>query len=451
MLRQINPIHQKELIETSSQLRKALGKHTDVIRQFDPWLSERKKTKKFRKELIQFFGERCAICNSACQIDTHHIVPLEIGSETKICNLILLCKEHHTLCHSGHLSINSMKEIYSEWRKGKKVFLNRMLDTRDVSAKPTITLPPVTVKNTLNQVLVFQRERKLKKASDLLVIKLKNSNISKVERNYLFIKLAEITRRRDMQGALKKAFFWINNVDLDSLPKKYFPAYDYESFYINRLTGFHEKASKIANLSAESLKSSESRVQSLEYVAAATNGLLCELARYDKPTPSQAKYLINKINELEKIAQKHGKYWGGRWALNCAAHRLQVYIKAKDSKSLAELENLIGLYHDWDIRTGWDSGALQSISLLQGLTSVLFLDNSYEVNKGVELLARSFGARQKRSQRFEGIRDTGFGLSIGFRKLGKHLETADILSDVMSRTIDGTSYIWPWIDSRLDA
>jgi hypothetical protein len=314
------------------------------------------------------------------------------------------------------------------------------------NSKPTIAVPPVTIKNTLNQVLVFQRERKLKKASDLLVRKLKDGAISKAERNYLLIKLAEITRRRDMQDGLKKAFFWINKVDLNLLPRKYLPAYDYENFYIHRLAGSHKKASKITNRSAESLKVGKDGFHSLEYVAVATNGLICELAEYDKPTSSQARYFVDKLNELEKIAQKHGEYWGGRWGLNCAAHRLQVYIKAKDNKSLDELENLIGLYYDWDIRTGWDSGALQSISLLKGLTSVLFLDDLYEVNKGVELLARSFSARQKRSQRFEGIRDTGFGLSIGFRKLGKHLETADILYNVMNRTIDGTSFIWPWID-----
>ncbi|MGA1842683.1 MAG: HNH endonuclease signature motif containing protein [bacterium] len=448
-IREINPINQKELIETSSQLRNVLGKHMDIIKQLDPLPSEREKTKKFRKELIKSFGKFCAICNSDHWIDTHHIVPLEIGGETEIENLILLCKKHHTLCHSGYLSINSIKEISSEWRKGHKDFTNIVSDNRNVSSKPTIMIPPAGIKNTLDQVLVLQRERKLKKASELLVRKLNNSIISEPERNYLFIKLAEINRRRDMQGSLKKAFFWINNVDLNSLPKKFFPVYAYESFYMYRLAGFHEKALNIANSSAESLKVSEDRLRPLEYVAAVTNKILCKLAKYDEPTPSQVEYFINNINELKEIAQKHGEYWGGRWAINCAAHRLQIYVKAKESKkSLVELEKLTNLYHDCDIRTGWDSGNLQSFSLLKGLTSVLFLNDRDEIKKGVELLARSFCARQRRSQRFEGIRDIGFGISIGFRKLGQHLETAEILSKVMSRSIDGTSYIWPWIDSH---
>ena len=444
MLRKTNSTHQKELIETSSQLRKALGKHEGVIKKFDPLPRERERTKKFREKLIKCFGKRCAICNSGYQVDAAHIVPLEIGGETEVDNLILLCREHHTLYDTGHMSINSMKKVYREWREGCTDFSNRMVFSNNISAKSTIAESPIAIRDALNQVLVSQRERKLKKASDLLK-ELRNRNIPKAARNYLFIKLAEITRRRDMQGTLNEALDYINNVDLNSLPKEYLPAYDYEKVYIHRLAGFHRKAAKMASLSAESLKRSEDIVQLLAYVAISTNELLCELAEYDKPTPSQVKYLVNKLNELEKIAQKHGEYWGGRWAFNCAAHRLQVYIKAKDNKSLVELEKLISLYYNQDVRTGWDSGAIQSISLLKGLASVLFLDNVSEANRGVELLARSFTTRLKRSQRFEGIRDTGFGLVIGFRKLGKHLETAKILSNIMNRTIDGTSYIWPWI------
>ena len=121
-IRQINPINQKELIETSSKLRNVLGKHMDIIKQLDPLPSEREKTKKFRKELIKSFGKFCAICNSDHQIDTYHIVPLEIGGETEIENLILLCKKHHTLCHSGYLSINSKTYYHDSSCKYQKYF-----------------------------------------------------------------------------------------------------------------------------------------------------------------------------------------------------------------------------------------------------------------------------------------------------------------------------------------
>lgn len=439
----------KELNETSSQLGRALGKHVDVIKKLDPLPREREKTSRLREKLIRCFGQRCAVCDSDYQTEAAHIVPLEMGSTTEIDNLILLCRKHHGLYHEGRVSINSMTHIHDEWREGGKGFLDRMLSSDDTSEKPTIVQPPANIKGALNQVLSLQRERKLGKAADLLTKLIrKKTNVSDIDRSVLFVKLAEISRRRDMQGSLSKALSHIGKVDLNSLPKEYLPSYDYENFYIHRLAGFHKVAHKMASLSAKSLKGHEEKVQQLEYVAASTNALLCELAEYAKPTPSQVKYLVNGLSQLENVAQKHGEYWGGRWALNCAAHRLTVYVKARDkSKSVDELENVIRLFYDQDIRTGWDSGALQSISLLKGLTIVLFSDNFCEVNKGIELLARSFIARLKRSQRFEGIRDAGFGLAIGFRKLGEHLESADALSTVMERTIDGTSYIWPWTES----
>lgn len=449
MLRQINPIHQKELIETSYQLRKALRKHMAVIKEIDPWLTEREKTGKFKKELIECFGKCCGICNSDKKIEAHHIIPLEIGSETKIDNLILLCAEHHKLFHEGRISINSMKEAASEWRKGKIVSLKIK---ENINVKPSITDPPPTITDILNKFLIFQQRRETQNADLLLREVHKDDKISGLDKNYLFISFAEITRRRDAKGVLNKALAYLDNVYLDLLPKEYIGKYYYEKLYIHRLAGFHEKASKIADLSIESslsLKKSKDKVKPLEYVPASTNKLLCELAEYEygKLKASQVKYFVDKLTELEKIARSHGGYWGGRWAVNCAGHRLQVYIKANNKKSFGELENVKNLYYDLDSETGWDSGFIQSISLLAGLTNILISNKHSEVDKGVKILARSFVSRFKKKQRIECIRDAGFGLAIGLRKLNKHLKTADVLSNAMNRTIDGTSYIWPWIAS----
>lgn len=440
---QMNSTPQNELIETSSQVKKALGNHLHVIRRLDPLPAERKKTKSLRKQLVKQFGGHCAFCSSHDKVEAAHIVPLEIGSITNIDNLILLCRKHHSLYDTGHLSINSMMQVAREWRNGESLSDNIFVE--NVNLKAAITEPPASIKDALDQVLVLQRERKLKKASDLLKEILGNRPTSKKDANYLFVKLAEITRRRDAQGVLNQALSYINNVDMNSLHRKYLPVFYYENFYIHRLAGFHAKAQQMANLSAEaSLKENKGKAIPLVYIPSSTNELLCEVARYDKPNSSQVKHYVAKLNKLEEIAPEYGQYWGGRWALNCAAHRLQVYLKAKDERSLLELENLRKLYYELDIRTGWDSGGLQSISLLEGLTNVSFSELSSDINKGVRLLARSFLSRLKRSQRFEGIRDAGFGLAIGFSKLGKYPKTANILTGAMNRTIDGTSYIWPW-------
>ena len=439
----MNSTRQNKLIETSSQVKKALGNYLNVVKRLDPLPGQRKKTNSLRKQLVKQFGERCALCSSNDEVQAAHIVPLEIGSITDINNLILLCRKHHSLYDAGYLSINSMIQVARDWQNGKDLSDNIFVENLNV--KSAITEPPASIKDALDQVLVFQRERKLKKAFDLLKEMLRNPATSQKDVNYLFVKLAEITRRRDAQGALNQALSYINDVDINSLHRKYIPVYYYESFYIHRLAGFHAKAQEMANLSAKaSLKEKKDKAIPLGYIPAFTNELLCELARHDKPNSSQVKQYVAKLDKLEEIAQQHGQYWGGRWALNCAAHRLQVYLKAKNEKSLLELENLRNLYYQMDIRTGWDSGGLQSISLLEGLTNVLFSRPSSDIKKGARLLARSFLSRLKRSQRFEGIRDAGFGLAISFSKLGKYLRTANILTDVMNRTIDGTSYIWPW-------
>jgi hypothetical protein len=432
-----------EFIETSSQLKEALGDHLSVIRKLDPLPEERKKTKSLRKELIRQIGERCAFCGSREQVQAAHIVPLEIGSTTNAGNLILLCRKHHSLYDDGHLSMNSMMQVARDWRAGKN--LSDDVFVQNVKGKGTMREPSASIRDDLAQVRVFQNQRKLKKASDLLQRKLKSPTTSREDANYLFIKLAEITRRRDAQGVLKQALSYIKRVDMNSLHTKYLSEFQYEDFYIHRLTGSHKKAQRIAELSAKaSLKENKDNGPSVLYVAASANELLCELAGNDKPSASRVEYFVAKLDNLERIAEQHGEYWGGRWALNCAAHRLQVYLKARNKRSLLELENLKKLYYEMDISRGWASTSLQSISLLEGLTNVLFSKHSSEISRGVRILARSFVSRLKRTQRFEGIRDAGFGLAVGLRKLGKYSRTVNTLNSVMNRTVDGTSYIWPW-------
>jgi hypothetical protein len=47
-------------------------------------------------------------------------------------------------------------------------------------------------------------------------------------------------------------------------------------------------------------------------------------------------------------------------------------------------------------------------------------------------------------QRPEGIRDVGLGLAVGFRKSRLKLRMATALNELMERTMDGTSLLWPY-------
>ena len=92
-------------------------------------------------------------------------------------------------------------------------------------------------------------------------------------------------------------------------------------------------------------------------------------------------------------------------------------IKANDERgSWKLLEELKNIYFDSDVTNGWDSGGYQTISSLEGLIHVLFPKSNEDIRTGVGLLARSFMSRLGHRQRPEGIRDAGFGLSIGMCK-----------------------------------
>ncbi|GAI05901.1 unnamed protein product, partial [marine sediment metagenome] len=144
--------------------------------------------------------------------------------------------------------------------------------------------------------------------------------------------------------------------------------------YTYSLRGYHSKAAQIIQLSAEASKKKEQdEIPSLEYISASAIGILCLLAVRETLSPQEVEDFVCRLHELELMAMKHGEYWGGRWALNCAAHRLEVYLKGRDiKKSWETLQQVRDLYYDSDIFNGWDAASKQTISLLEGLTRVFF-------------------------------------------------------------------------------
>lgn len=214
------------------------------------------------------------------------------------------------------------------------------------------------------------------------------------------------------------------------------------------LRGYHSKAAQIIRLSAEaSNKKEQGKIPSLEYISASTMEILCLLAARETMRPQEVEDFVSRLRRLELMAMKHGKYWGGRWALNCAFHRLEVYLKNRDEKKSWEiLQQVRDLYYGSDIFNGWDAASKQTISLLEGLTRVSFPRDRVDLETGIALLARAFVTRTGLRQRPEGIRDAGFGLIEGCRKTEGKLSrnTVDAIERIMNQTIDGTSVLWPW-------
>ncbi len=429
-------------IQTSYEVKMALRSHLEYLRQLDPLKAERDRTAALKNKLIKQFGSKCAYCNSEGSVDAAHIIPLEIGAKTTEDNLILLCKDCHETYDDGHMPISNMQAFARAFKVGEKSSLGEKIAIQE---KPQGSITKATASLCLlsDDLLDMQKSNKYAKAVRLVKKVLKRKDLNNEEKVYLTIKLGELTRRRAACGVLQESLRYLESIDEWRVPKKYKPVYYYEIGYVNRLLGHHEKALDIY-LKGMNETSTGSGPDS---VAVEVNKILCEMAGSDELAPNQERALTKRLNALIVKCQKAGGYWGGRWELNCIAHSLQVSIKARNKKeSWKKFTTFKESFFTSDVSKGWDAGSKQSYSLLKGLVFVLIPRNDKDVEMGISLLARSFLARIGYRQRLEGIRDAGMGLAIGLEKKGgqRNAKAAKALNDLMNRTVDGTSYIWPW-------
>lgn len=435
-------------IETPYELKECLGYHFEHIKCLDPLECERIRTKQLRKKLIKKYGKKCAICDMNSDIVAAHIVPLEIGAKTTEENLVLLCFNCHDFYDKGYMSINAMKKLAEKWRKRERIeFSCLSIDSTKQSSVDMIPLPK-SVQVIMEQVRELQYKKHYCKGISVMEAALKGGNLDGEERLYLSIKCAELTRRRAAQKVAIKASEILEKINLEELFNRYHSVYYYELAYTYRLRGDHSKAAQIIRLSAEASKKKEQdEISSLEYISASVIEILCLLAARETLSPQEVEDFVGRLHELELMAMKHGGYWGGRWALNCAAHRLEVYLKNRDREKCWEtLQQVRDLYYDSDRSNGWDAASKQTISLLEGLTRVFFPKDKVDLDIGIGLLARAFVTRTGPQQRPEGIRDVGFGLVEGCRKAECKLpkKTLETIERIMNQCIDGTSILWPW-------
>jgi len=203
----------------------------------------------------------------------------------------------------------------------------------------------------------------------------------------------------------------------------------------------------VANLGTDLVRDHSTSGLGTDYVASRMNAILCELSLESGLAKNKAARLIKEIRQLEQLADDIGGYWGGRWALNCAAHAVQVRLKADDrAGTLREMERFRRKYYASDTSNGWDLGSRQTVSALEGLVRAIFPEPKSDTSIAAALLARSFLSRLGTRQRPEGIRDAGFGLAAALRALGgeRRAHLANFIEELMSETVDGTSVIWPF-------
>jgi hypothetical protein len=441
-----------DFIETPYELRKHLVSHFKHIKRLDPWKRERERTDPIKKELIRDYGAKCAVCGLNIDVVAAHIIPLEIGAETTKDNLVLLCFKCHDRYDKGYISINVMKRLAQRWRRGKCIeFLWPTIESIQ-RLSPAMIPPPGPVQAIMEQVREYQLQKKYCKGIGIMQKALKEGYLDNEGRLYLTIKCGELTRRRAARNVVVEATEILEHITLKELPRRYHSVYYYELSYTYRLRGYHSKAAQIIRISAEAQQDKEhGKVPSLEFISASAAEILCLLAARDSLSLQEVEDFVDRLHKLEIEAMKRGNYWGGRWRLNCAAHRLQVYLKGREGKKSWEtLQQVRNLYYESDIFNGWDAASKQTISLLEGLTRVFFPKDEADLDISIGLLARAFITRTGPRQRPEGIRDVGFGLVEGCRKAkGKLPErTVASIERIMKQTIDGTSVLWPWKADR---
>jgi hypothetical protein len=438
----------KTLIENGIALRKYLGSHLSVIQSLDPLPKERRRTQIFRKKLINKYGSICCLCLEKRAVEAAHIIPLEIGAKTAEPNLVLLCSTCHKLYDTGHLSISAMEKLASEWRQGKRKQPLIFNSSKMPLTSATITPPPKKIMETLDKILVLQRRTELVKATELANAELKKHPKNSNEHLCLLIKIAELTRRRAKRGVLPTALEILESIEVDRLDPQYHPLYYYELNYVYRLFGWHMEAAKaILKSSQSSMRSKKNSGLGVDYVAAEVNALLCKLSIMKTLSKRQAQDIVREFSRLTLIASKNGAYWGGRWAINSEAHKVQVHIKAGDpERSWKSLNKTKQIYFSADLSSGWDLASRGSLSLLDGMVHVLFPRQDSDLEHGIRILARSFAGRVGPRKRPEGIRDVGYSLALGLKRLNntRYSETVALLTAAMDITLDGTSYVWPY-------
>ena len=437
-----------ELIESTYDLRKELADIVDLLRDLDPLPQERARTAGFKAELIRQYGSVCASCGSRGRVEAAHVVPLEIGGPTLIKNLVLLCHTCHEKYDRGGSSIATMQRLVSAWHMGRRPAEIHPETPSRPRRSPTVVQPPCAVEDVLMSTLRFQSERKFVKAVTVVNAALARANLAENDRIYLLIKRAELTRRRAAHGVIDEALKTLKRIDESKVPLPYKAVFYYEYGYVLRLLGHHGDAAKYMHHSAVAASEAEGGShRPVGYVAAVANEVLCELAEKEDLAKRDARSLEAKLSDLERICSKEGGYWAGRWAMNCAAHKLQVRLKARDATGCWKaIRRTRKMYYELDVNTGWDAGGRQTLSLLEGLVRVLFPGDKNDVKVGIGLLARSFIGRLGPRQRPEGARDVAFGLALGLRRAHPKIydDHASRIEAIAKRTVDGTSVLWPW-------
>jgi hypothetical protein len=88
-----------------------------------------------RRSVLAQAHHRCSVpgCRARVFLDVHHVEPWQFGGPTVPDNLLPVCPVHHTLVHSGRLSVERKADGRAVWRRPDGSVLGDEADRPDVA------------------------------------------------------------------------------------------------------------------------------------------------------------------------------------------------------------------------------------------------------------------------------------------------------------------------------
>lgn len=447
-----------ELLESTYEIRKALGEAYVQIRSFDRLPEERLRTNTLRRQLLHYYPRCCAGCQelhgSSSKLEAAHIFPLEEGGITTEPNIVLLCHTCHKLYDAGYASLMEMEETAASWRDGEITSLRETMRDRERSHKiEQASLRPVPDPQGLldeSEVYHLVQARKSIKAIRILD-EVKRRGISNETLQVLTIVQAQIHRRRAARNAVTKASQLMEMISLDQLPAQRMPLYFYELGFVKQIMGSIREASDCFLESFKCACALQDEYAPLERLMAWGQYLATEIIAMPpvSPTKSTAVSIGELLDKEAERAKALGGAFGGRWELNCRLWKINMLLKLGDFELAgADFNEASELRAKQNVTTGWTASLRPAITAIRGLLLIESHSSSEQIEEGLQLLARSIVPMlQGNCQRPEGIRDRLLWFEQGLHRLPRERASvrhfAEKVRDVRKRIVDGSSFVDP--------
>ena len=108
-------------------------------------------TPSFKQKLKEEKGCKCIYCGCEDEIEFHHIIPLSLGGDNRLSNIIPLCRTHHFLAHNK--CVVEGKEHKPKGRKPKYILPDEKIEilhryfNNEIGTKETKELLGLSPKN----------------------------------------------------------------------------------------------------------------------------------------------------------------------------------------------------------------------------------------------------------------------------------------------------------------